>query len=114
MLYYEDLLEIWEKRGVAKWLEEQYREQITEWFDEIRETDFEEIEIEWDTRVKGLWLGSVYAIMPSGKYYTFWCSNVTSKEAVKDQIFQEVMEEEAEKRGWSIYWRDDDIFVIKD
>lgn len=38
-------------------------------------------------------LGSVFAIMPSGKYYTPWAnSNVTEEEAERDEIFGEALE----------------------
>ena len=109
---YEDLVELWEKKGVTKILEEWYRERITEWLDDIQEADFEEIETEFGEKMRAVWLGSIYSITPSGKMYTFWCSNVSPKEALMDTIFQDVLEEEAEKRGWSVYWRDEDIFVI--
>ena len=51
-------------------------------------------------KIKLYYLGSVFNIMPSGKYYTPWaCSNVTEEEARKDEKFRERMEQEAEKYG---------------
>jgi hypothetical protein len=50
-----------------------------------------------DTLYQSYYLGTVFNIMPSGKYYMPWaCSNVTEEEAQKDEDFREKMEEELE------------------
>jgi hypothetical protein len=47
-----------------------------------------------------VFLGTVFALYPSGKYYMPWaCSNVTEREAAEDEAFREQLEAEAEKRG---------------
>ena len=45
-------------------------------------------------------LGTVFSIMPSGKYWTYWaCGNVTDEEMEKDAEYWEALETEAEKHG---------------
>ena len=58
---------------------------------------------ECGNKVKGLFLGSVLSITPSGKYYTPWaCANVSEREAEQDQEWWEKLEAEAEKHGFFI------------
>ena len=47
----------------------------------------------------GTYLGTVFAIMPSGKYYTCWTTNQTDDDELKDSIFMEVLEEVASQHG---------------
>ena len=55
------------------------------------------------TSRRGIYLGSILSIMPSGKYYMPWaCSNVTEEEAAKDEAFREALESEAEEAGLSL------------
>ena len=45
-------------------------------------------------------LGTVFTIMPSGKYYMPWaCSNVTESEATQDEAYMLALERAAEKHG---------------
>lgn len=45
-------------------------------------------------------IGTVFSIMPSGKYYTPWaCSNVTELEALHDEGFTSALEEVAGEYG---------------
>lgn len=49
------------------------------------------------------YLGTVFSIMPSGKFYMPWaCSNVTESEAERDEIYMEVLENFAAKYDLSI------------
>jgi hypothetical protein len=50
-------------------------------------------------KIKSTYLGSVFNIMPSGKYYMPWSSNVTEAEAQKDSRFLEALEKVASKFG---------------
>jgi hypothetical protein len=52
-----------------------------------------------DQMVKHVYLGKVYNLNPSGKYYMPWCSNVTEREARKDAIWQERLEKELASIG---------------
>jgi hypothetical protein len=50
--------------------------------------------------VETTFLGTVFTLYPSGKFYTPWAnSNVSIVEAAKDAIFQECLEYTAEKQG---------------
>jgi hypothetical protein len=63
----------------------------------------------WEERDDGnpgqtrrLYIGTVFAWYPSGKYYMpFACSNVTEEEAEKDEEWREAVEAECEKLGVS-------------
>lgn len=48
------------------------------------------------------WLGSVYLLTPSGKVYTFWTTNQTWRDVVKDSLWWEILEEIADEHGMSI------------
>ena len=53
-----------------------------------------------EREVRRLYLGTVFALTPSGKYYTPWaCSNVTEEEAERDSDWFEQAEEELETIG---------------
>ena len=49
-----------------------------------------------------VFLGTVFALTPSGKYYMPWaCSNVTEDEAAEDEAWFEALEKVAgEYEGW--------------
>ncbi len=52
------------------------------------------------TECRSFYLGTVFSVMPSGKYYMPWaCSNVTEEEANKDEEFMEALEKEADAIG---------------
>ena len=45
-------------------------------------------------------IGSVFSVMPSGKYYMPWaCSNVTLREAERDERYMAALERAADKFG---------------
>lgn len=53
--------------------------------------------------VRRVFLGTVFVLTPSGKYYTPWaCSNVTEAEAEKDERWYEQAREELESIGLSL------------
>jgi len=52
-----------------------------------------------ERNVGSCYLGTVFSLTPSGKYYTSWASsNIEVLEAVKDDIWQEVLE------GFAVTW----------
>ena len=73
-----------------------------------------------DVKIKSAFLGTVFSLLPSGKYYTFWacsnlepcplcegegcefCGNLGSREAYLDQIFWEKLEKEAEEHNCTV------------
>lgn len=60
----------------------------------------EPYEDECGNKVKAIFLGSVFSMTPSGKYYTPWaCSNVDEKEAEEDQEWWEALEKKAGENG---------------
>lgn len=51
--------------------------------------------------IASCFVGSVFSINPSGKYWTFWaCSNVTRAEQTKDRAYNEALEEVLEEKGY--------------
>jgi len=46
-----------------------------------------------------VFLGTVFSLLPSGKYYMPWSSNITEAEAEADELFREALEAEAEAHG---------------
>jgi len=56
-----------------------------------------------DGRTRRVFLGTVFALKPSGKYYTsFACSNVTEEEARQDEDWTEKTEAALEGIGASL------------
>lgn len=55
----------------------------------------------WDGEpAKVVFLGTVFDLMPSGKYHTpFACGNVTEEEAIRDVVWYTEMEYTANKHG---------------
>ena len=45
-------------------------------------------------------LGTVFALMPSGKYYMPWCSNATVRDAIHDEDAREALESVIESHGY--------------
>lgn len=83
---------------------------------------------------RGVFLGTVFMIMPSGKYYMPWaCSNVEpcsrcrgdgcdycggvgSREAYEDELMAEALEHYSDRRGLSVQGGDGDpcdIFLVE-
>ena len=65
-----------------------------EWEDDCNNPDMESRQI---------YIGTVFALYPSGKFYMPWaCSNVTEAEAEKDEAWRERAESELEAIGASL------------
>jgi hypothetical protein len=58
--------------------------------------------IDKETLVGMEFLGTVFALTPSGKYYMPWCTNVTEEEADQDSLWFEALESIAETHGLTI------------
>jgi len=102
----------------AREIRKEAREIIEDAVEEIR-TGKECIicETEEGGKLVTLYLGTVFNMFPSGKYYTPWacsnvepcprckgegcnfCGNLGSREAYEDEIFREELEKQAEKYG---------------
>jgi hypothetical protein len=60
--------------------------------------------LEWELSDDGykrsVYIGTVFNLAPSGKYYMPWaCSNVTEKEAEQDEEWYEAVEQELDQFG---------------
>jgi heterodisulfide reductase subunit C len=84
----------------------EYKESILNWdWEKIATTCRSNADVEFETGdfVGSCFLGSCFALCPSGKYYMPWaCSNVTQEEAEEDEDWQAALEEIAESHGMFI------------
>lgn len=66
-----------------------------------------------DIRIGRCFLGTVFALMPSGKYYMPWTSNQTDWDIARDEVYMEALEAAADAAGgWieSGEWDSCDLF----
>lgn len=78
---------------------------------------------DWQERSDGepgqaryLYLGTVFSLYPSGKFYMPWSTNVTEEEAEKDEEWREAVEAECEKLGVSFEHGEGDpcdLFIVE-
>lgn len=59
------------------------------------------------------WLGSVTAIMPSGKIYTPWTTNQTARDMIRDRAFTQALEDAAEPEGWYLDEHAGDLYLVR-
>ena len=92
-------------------------EQSIDWKQVANDCEVEDKRVEEGTITGFSFLGSVFTISPSGKYWTFWaCSNVDQREMIKDTAFMEALELVAADHG---YWIESgegdacDLFMCK-
>lgn len=78
------------------------------YLDEIKSWDWKAIKEDAITNVyedfdgekrASCYLGSVLSIAPSGKYYTFWTTNQTAKDVIKDEAFFNALDTVAEENA---------------
>ena len=86
-----------------------YKEEIESWdWSAIRKSAIEncivdEYELQFELQViASCWLGTVFAIMPSGKYYMPWTTNQTAKDVIRDSAYWQALEEVSEANGMYI------------
>ena len=94
-------------------LEDKYRKEIKGWnwegikndiLKNSNDPDIVEVDEYDGTKRASTFLGTVFNIMPSGKYYMPWaCSNVTAREAYRDEVFSEVLEAIAGQHGMYLF-----------
>ncbi|MDD5059461.1 MAG: hypothetical protein WC516_09970 [Patescibacteria group bacterium] len=116
---WEQIYDMWNKNGVDEIFREKYEEQIKEGIKGIAEKINQE-EIVRDENGEGYvrrnYLGSVFSIFPSGKFYMPWTSNQTHRDVFKDEIFREVLESALEYEDMSLENGDGDpcdLFAVK-
>ena len=73
--------------------EKKYKDEIENWdwasiVEESKENCFIDEE---NNIIASVYLGSVFSIYPSGKYWTFFTTNATLKERLKDSRFDEAL-----------------------
>ena len=82
-------------------LKAKYREKIESWdWDGLKRDLREKGYI--DEEYQSLFLGTVFSLTPSGKYYTEWTLNQNKHDTERDRAFFEALKEKAEK---------DDMFI---
>lgn len=83
--------------------------------DEMETSAWEEVEP--GRQERRVFLGTVMALYPSGKYYMpFACSNITEEEGDKDQEWREAVEEDFTALGYSLENGDGDpcdLFAVE-
>ena len=93
-----DLFDHMDHEDTVSRLEAQYIDEISSWdWQEIKQNAIDNCENPYEddsSQLKGsCYLGTVFSIMPSGKFYMPWaCSNVTENEAEQDEIFMDRLE----------------------
>jgi len=123
-LTYEEISKVWGNNNVYDILFQKYTAEIESqfnWEGIHAELDVGEFladqECEGDDPISLMYVGSVFNLTPSGKYYMPWaCSNVTSKEALKDECWFEALNSVLEAHGlWSQSGEGDpcDVFFCK-
>lgn len=99
-----------------------YRAQISSWDwahikaeTEKRRKDECENERGTDDYYAYFWLGSVYAVMPSGKCYAPWTTNQTRGDVTRDSAFIDALADVAESHGMWLgtpNWADSDQLYV--
>jgi hypothetical protein len=119
---YDRIAEIWDRSGCSTLLYAKYREEIEGMFnlDGIKSNleSSEPVEDEFnDTTYKSIYVGSCFALAPSGKYYMPYAhSNVSAKEALKDEIYWEAFNDWLEEHDlWFMSGEGDptDVFICQ-
>lgn len=130
---FDTMYSLWSKLGIFELMHNVYREQIENNFywdtikSELESCEYIENEYELekgydDYPISTIYIGSVFSVMPSGKYWTFFaCGNMYPDEMLKDEIFMEVLEDTLSNKGMFISGSDSDacdmffgMEVIKD
>jgi hypothetical protein len=72
---------------------------------------------EGDTASRRVFIGTVFSLYPSGKYYMPWaCSHVSDEEAALDAAYGEQLDDEAKAYGYCIAHGEGDpcdVFVVE-
>ena len=82
-------------------LTNKYRKEIEDWnWKEIKKSALENVIADYDGNVLGsCFIGTVFGVMPSGKFYMPWTTNQTRSDVIRDSCFMDALEEIAEKHG---------------
>lgn len=117
---WEQIHEMWNACGYDEILRKQYKDEMVNLPDTIKNLEKEEIvrldSFEGEGYVRRIYIGSVFSIFPSGKFYMPWTSNQTHRDVYKDEIFREVLEEMLEEEECTLENGEgsaDDLFICK-
>ena len=82
-------------------LTKEYSERINSanWASLVAEAQSEPYDDGDGNTIGAVFLGAVFSLMPSGKFYMPWCTNQTWRDVVKDQLFMELLEAKASEHG---------------
>ena len=71
-----------------------YKKEILAWnWQEIKKKALCNVMVDDSENILGnCYLGTIFGIMPSGKFYAFWTTNQTRSDVTKDQCFMEALE----------------------
>jgi hypothetical protein len=117
---WEQIHEIWNACGYNEILKKQYKDEMINLPDTIKQLEKEEIvrldSFEGEGYVRRIYIGSVCGIFPSGKFYMPWTSNQSHRDVYRDEIFREVLEEMLDDEDCSLENGEgsaDDLFICK-
>lgn len=103
----------------------QYLEEIRDWDWELVEERLQQLSSDPDcyeddgdgNRYTYVFLGTVFALTPSGKVYAFWTTNQTNEDVLRDEAWWAALETVAEQNGCfasSPEWADGDgVYLCK-
>ena len=93
-------------------LTNKYRKEIEQWdWKAIQSSARSSCFIDEENNIiASCWLGTPLGTYPSGKIYTFWTTNQTRSDVIRDECFIEALEAVAESHGMFISY-EDDIFA---
>ena len=92
------LEELWERHKVDELLYKKYRQEIYDNF-YPHLINFEVTENEEGSDYLSDYLGSVFSIFPSGKFYAPWTTNQTIRDVWHDRAFAEALESVLDEYG---------------
>lgn len=93
-------------------------EMIIKWFDDHSDSPDYYEDNGYGDRFVYQWIGTVFGLTPSGKVYTFWTTNQTDEDVIRDSAWWEALEVVADEHGCFIGSPEDcgggdDIFLCK-
>lgn len=99
-------------------LTKHYEKEIRSWnwnyiLKNLAEYEPEGFNPEHDDRLVGKWLGTHFGLYPSGKVYAPWTTNQTRSDMIKDECFNDALEQVAASYGLFLDHFDGSVFVVK-
>lgn len=93
-------------------LRKKYEDEISGWgWDSIEVNENCVFDLDSNRIIDRIYVGSQLCIYPSGKIYSAWTTNQRVRDVVCDALFDEVLHEIAEARGYWVEVTDGDVFL---